>query len=319
MAGLGRNDVDVAELYDPFSFEIIRQLEAFRFCAEGEAAGFVLDGHISPDATLPVTTDGGVLSFSHPGASAQMLQRVIRAAQQLRGTCATNQVSGAEVAFVSNGGAGALFSDVLLLGADHVVAVGKSRSVGGSRANADASSSTPANALSSVPSPPATSATAATSGSEVGEAVISDPQAWLAPQPQGIAPTMTNPVSAPLWEGAAAGELRYQFCEACEIPVMDPQPACPQCLVQSLAWRISEGLGEIESYSVVWRAPLPRLEVPYAPAIVRLDEGYSMLTNITGCQVGDLAVGKRVTVHFAEIDGATLPYFAPSEHTDQQR
>ena len=48
--------------------------------------------------------------------SAQQLQRVIRAAQQLRGSCATRQVEGAEVAMSSNGGAGALFCDVLLLG-----------------------------------------------------------------------------------------------------------------------------------------------------------------------------------------------------------
>ncbi len=116
MAGLSPADVDVAELYDPFSFEIIRQIEAFGFCGEGEGADFVLDGHIGPTAKLPVTTDGGVLSYSHPGASAQMLQRVIRAVQQLRGSCATNQVADAEVAFVSNGGAGALFCDVLALG-----------------------------------------------------------------------------------------------------------------------------------------------------------------------------------------------------------
>ena len=116
MAGLTPSDVDVAELYDPFSFEIIRQLEAFGFCSPGEGGPFVADGNIGPDSVLPVTTDGGTMSFSHPGINAQQLQRVIRAALQLRGTCATNQVDGAEVALCSNGGAGALFCDVLLLG-----------------------------------------------------------------------------------------------------------------------------------------------------------------------------------------------------------
>lgn len=116
MAGLTPADVDVAELYDPFSFEIIRQLEAFGFCAPGEGGPFVEDGNIAPGSRLPVTTDGGTMSFSHPGINAQQLQRVIRAALQLRGVCTTNQVAGAEVALCSNGGAGALFSDVLLLG-----------------------------------------------------------------------------------------------------------------------------------------------------------------------------------------------------------
>ena len=115
-AGLTPAAVDVAELYDPFSFEIIRQLEAFGFCPPGEGGHFVEDGNIAPGAQIPVTTDGGTMSFSHPGISAQQLQRVIRAVEQLRGRCTTNQVAGAEVALCSNGGSGALFCDVLLLG-----------------------------------------------------------------------------------------------------------------------------------------------------------------------------------------------------------
>jgi acetyl-CoA acetyltransferase len=117
-AGLGPDDVDVAELYDPFSFEIIRQLEAYGFCADGEGGPFVEGGHIGPGGRLPVTTDGGTMSFSHAGVNAQQLQRVIRGVEQLRGTCATNQVQGAAVALCSNGGSGALFTDVLLLGAE---------------------------------------------------------------------------------------------------------------------------------------------------------------------------------------------------------
>lgn len=116
MAGVGPDDVDVAELYDPFSFEIIRQLETHGFCGEGEGGAFVTDGHIAPGGRLPVTTDGGTMSFSHAGINAQQLQRVIRGVEQLRGTCATAQVPGAEVAMCTNGGSGALFNDVLLLG-----------------------------------------------------------------------------------------------------------------------------------------------------------------------------------------------------------
>jgi hypothetical protein len=56
------------------------------------------------------------MSFSHPGINAQQLQRVIRGVEQLRGTCASRQVEGAEVALCSNGGSGALFCDVMLLG-----------------------------------------------------------------------------------------------------------------------------------------------------------------------------------------------------------
>lgn len=117
-SGLRRSDVDVLELYDPFSFEIIRQLEAFGFCEPGEGGPFVADGHIGIDGSHPVTTDGGTMSFSHAGASPQMYQRVIRGVQQLRGDAGPLQVPGADVALCSGGGAGALFTSVMLLGSE---------------------------------------------------------------------------------------------------------------------------------------------------------------------------------------------------------
>jgi acetyl-CoA acetyltransferase len=117
-AGLGPADVDVCEFYDPFSFEIIRQFEAFGFCGPGEGGDFVLSGVIDPGGSFPITTDGGTMSFSHGGAAVQLFQRVIRGVQQLRGECRTMQVEGAEVAMCTGGGSGALFTDVLVLGRD---------------------------------------------------------------------------------------------------------------------------------------------------------------------------------------------------------
>jgi acetyl-CoA acetyltransferase len=118
MAGLGPEDVDVCEFYDPFSFEIIRQFEAYRFCGVGEGGDFVMSGAIEPGGQYPVTTDGGLMAFSHGGAMVQLLQRAIRGVQQLRGECSSNQVDGAAVAMCTGGGAGALFTDVLLLGSE---------------------------------------------------------------------------------------------------------------------------------------------------------------------------------------------------------
>ena len=117
-AGLSPEAVDVCEFYDPFSFEIIRQLEAFGFCPEGDGGPFVEEGAIGPGGQFPVTTDGGTMSFAHPGSSTQMLQRVIRGVEQIRGTCRSSQVPEAEVALCSNGGSGALFNDVMLIGSE---------------------------------------------------------------------------------------------------------------------------------------------------------------------------------------------------------
>jgi acetyl-CoA acetyltransferase len=116
MSGLSPTDVDTCEFYDPFSFEIIRQFESFGFCKEGEGGPFAMGGTIEVGGEFPVTTDGGCMSFSHAGATAQLLQRVIRGVQQLRGECRSRQVDGAEVALCTGGGAGAMFTDVLLLG-----------------------------------------------------------------------------------------------------------------------------------------------------------------------------------------------------------
>jgi acetyl-CoA acetyltransferase len=115
-AGLTPADVDVCEFYDPFSFEIIRQLESYGFCEVGEGADFVMDGNIRIGGKLPVCTNGGLLSFSHPGM-AQNLQKVINGVMKLRGQLpAELTVPDAKVALVSNNGSASLFCDVMLLG-----------------------------------------------------------------------------------------------------------------------------------------------------------------------------------------------------------
>lgn len=118
MAGLRPEDVDVCELYDPFSFEVIRQFEAFDFCGEGEGGAFVMDGRIGPEGRFPITTDGGLMSYSHGGGVVQLNQRVARGVHQLQKRCRSRQIPDANVVLCSNGGAGALFTDVVLLGSD---------------------------------------------------------------------------------------------------------------------------------------------------------------------------------------------------------
>jgi uncharacterized OB-fold protein len=64
---------------------------------------------------------------------------------------------------------------------------------------------------------------------------------------------------------------------------------------------------------VVYRAATPVFETPYAPAIVTMDEGYQMLTNIIGTNAEDMRVGMAVQVDFREVSaGLWLPYFRPS-------
>lgn len=115
MAGIGPGDIDVVQLYDVNSFEVVRQLEVLGFCEEGEGADFAAEAGLGLDGTLPTCTDGGLLSFSHIGWGAPTL-KVIEAVRQLRGAAGPRQVPDAEVAVVTGAGAGAHYQNVLLLG-----------------------------------------------------------------------------------------------------------------------------------------------------------------------------------------------------------
>jgi len=115
MAGLTPPDVDVAELYDVNSFEVIRQLEALGFCPQGEGASFAAEIGIDVSGGLPVNTDGGLLSFSHIGWGAPTL-KIIECVRQLRGDTGGRQVANAEVAVATGAGSGAQYHNVALLG-----------------------------------------------------------------------------------------------------------------------------------------------------------------------------------------------------------
>lgn len=119
MAGVSRSDVDFGEVYDPTSYEVIRQLEAFGICSPGEAGEFVEEGNIALDGAFPICTDGGTMAFSHSG-TAQTIQKIIAAVEQLRGRAGENQINGAEIGLVSNAGSAAHLNDVALLGAQPI-------------------------------------------------------------------------------------------------------------------------------------------------------------------------------------------------------
>ncbi|HWF74783.1 MAG TPA: thiolase family protein [Solirubrobacteraceae bacterium] len=116
-SGLRPSDVDVAQLYDANSWEVIRQLEAFGFCREGEGLDYALEIGLGLDGALPTNTDGGLLSFSALGWAGTSL-KIVEAVRQLRGEGGDRQVGGAEVAIASGAGSGAQYSNVLLLGRD---------------------------------------------------------------------------------------------------------------------------------------------------------------------------------------------------------
>ena len=102
-AGLAAKDIDVLALYDAFTINTILFLEDLGFCPKGEGGRFVEGGRIGPGGTLPVNTNGGGLSYCHPGMYGLFI--LIEAVRQLRGVCGERQVAGANTAIVhGNGG-----------------------------------------------------------------------------------------------------------------------------------------------------------------------------------------------------------------------
>jgi len=103
MAGLRPSDVDVLQLYDAFTINVLLFLEDLGFCRKGEAGALVESGAIAPGGRLPVNTNGGGLSCVHPGMYG--IFTIIEAVEQLRGTAGERQVPGARTALAhGNGG-----------------------------------------------------------------------------------------------------------------------------------------------------------------------------------------------------------------------
>ena len=92
-AGLTPADVDVAQLYDAFTITPILFLEDLGFCAKGDGGPFAASGAIAPGGALPMNTNGGGLSYTHPGMYG--LHAIVEAVRQLRGECGDRQVPAA--------------------------------------------------------------------------------------------------------------------------------------------------------------------------------------------------------------------------------
>ncbi|MYR07966.1 thiolase [Gordonia sp. SID5947] len=117
MAGVHFEDIDLVEVYDSFTITVLLTLESLGFCKPGEAASFVENGRIAPGGEFPLNTNGGGLSFTHPGMYGIFL--LIEATRQLRGDYAgegLRQVSDADVALVHGTGGTLSSTSTVILG-----------------------------------------------------------------------------------------------------------------------------------------------------------------------------------------------------------
>ena len=126
--------------------------------------------------------------------------------------------------------------------------------------------------------------------------------------PRTLRAPEVNPESKPFWDAATEGRLLIKRCSACGDAHYYPRTICPFCGSPDTVWETSTGLGEIYTLSTLRRGP----NAPFTLAYVTLDEGPTMITNITDCDHDTLAIGQRVRVRFAASEGgAPYPMFTP--------
>ena len=129
-----------------------------------------------------------------------------------------------------------------------------------------------------------------------------------------ILPTPT-PETAHFWEGCKAGELRLQRCVACDETYFPPRPFCPACGSREVAVVKASGKAVLWGYVINCRPRRDMGEAPHSIAVVALEEGPRMMTNIVGCpQTPEaLILDMPLEVTFQTFGEIALPLFTPAE------
>jgi uncharacterized OB-fold protein len=137
-----------------------------------------------------------------------------------------------------------------------------------------------------------------------------------------ITPTRMEPAvgpdSGPFWEATREGRLVVQWCASCDAPQFYPRSFCSHCgTVGPLEWRTASGRATVYAATMEYKPTAMGATFsngqPYVVALVELQEGVRMMTNIVGCPPEDVTIGMEVTVTWEPMsDGRQLPLFTPT-------
>ncbi|MFD0309605.1 Zn-ribbon domain-containing OB-fold protein [Streptomyces sp. NPDC127119] len=124
------------------------------------------------------------------------------------------------------------------------------------------------------------------------------------PARSGVSPRFDLPeidvFTRPYWDAAADGRLLLRRCGACGRAHHYPRECCPHCWSEAVTWERATGHATLYTWSVVHRNDLPPFgsRTPYVAAVVDLEEGPRMMTEVVECAEGDLRVGMALEVAF---------------------
>ena len=127
---------------------------------------------------------------------------------------------------------------------------------------------------------------------------------------------LPDPVTRPFWDSLKAHAIQLQRCQACHRLIYYPRPVCPGCGGADLVWTSVSGRGVVHAFTIPHRHPHPAFgaHVPYVVALVELEEGARMLTNLVDVEPTPQAVrvGLPVEIVYDDVSPEiTLPRFRP--------
>lgn len=129
-----------------------------------------------------------------------------------------------------------------------------------------------------------------------------------------LLPPMTDETAA-YWQACREGRLALQRCGDCGNWQFYPRTLCTRCDSARLSWQTASGRGQVETYTVVHvpLTPAYAADVPYVVALVRLQEGPRLMTNVIDCAADEVRIGMPVEVVFeAWTDAVVMPQFRPA-------
>ena len=119
----------------------------------------------------------------------------------------------------------------------------------------------------------------------------------------------------PFWDACRRGQLLIQKCDRCDEFQFYPRGICANCWSEDIKWITASGKGTVWTYTVTYQNRTPGFaeDVPYVLALVELEEGVRMFTNIIECQPRDVSIGMPVEVTFVQANNQiSVPYFKPA-------
>ena len=124
-----------------------------------------------------------------------------------------------------------------------------------------------------------------------------------------------NPGTQPFWDACAQGRLLLQRCGDCGHLQFYPRLLCAACGSRALGWAKAGGRGTVRTFTIIRRAVSAAFEpdAPYVVALVELEEGPTLMSNIVGCDPASVAIGQSVRITFEmRADGVAVPQFEPA-------